>query len=80
MRDAELMINSGVCVSGPKSKLFYSGGLVSFLPLMDMMRAISLFHGTSVGPLPDIDSVFNNFLKLINAVIASKSYSLFEQE
>ena len=43
MRDAELMINSGVCNNGSKSKLFFTGGLLSLLPLLDMIRGISMY-------------------------------------
>jgi hypothetical protein len=37
MRDGELMINSGVCNSGPKSKLFFTGGLNSLLPPLELI-------------------------------------------
>ncbi len=43
MRDAELMINSGSCINSLKAKSFFTGGLVSFLPLLDLMRAITLY-------------------------------------
>jgi len=41
MRDADLMINSGVCHTGPKAKLFFNGGLNSLLPFLEMIAAIS---------------------------------------
>lgn len=46
MRDGELMVNSGVCKNNPKSKLFFTGGLISFLPLLDLLRVISLYQET----------------------------------
>ena len=41
MRDGELMINSGACNVGSKSKLFFTGGLNSLLPILDLISAIS---------------------------------------
>jgi hypothetical protein len=44
LRDGELMINSGVCNAGPKSKIFYTGGLNSLLPLLELIQGISLLN------------------------------------
>jgi hypothetical protein len=44
MRDGELMINSGVCNTGPKSKLFFTGGLNSLLPFLEVMSAIATLN------------------------------------
>lgn len=43
LRDGELMINSGVCNSGPKAKIFHTGGLNSLLPLLEIISGVSLF-------------------------------------
>ncbi len=43
MRDGELMINSGVCNGGPKSKLFFNGGLNSLLPALELIQGITLY-------------------------------------
>ena len=42
MRDGELIINSGVCNSSPKSELFFAGRLNS-LPLLDLIQGITMF-------------------------------------
>jgi hypothetical protein len=76
MRDAELMINSGACFNIPKAKSFFTGGLLSFLPLLDLIRVISLYQEHP----KQLDGTVNEFLKLVNAVLSSKSYSNFEQD
>lgn len=48
MRDGELMINSGVCNPGPKGKLSFTGGINSFLPFIELIRAIAALSPTSV--------------------------------
>ena len=44
LRDGEMMINSGVCNTGPKAKLFHSGGLNSLLPFLELLAGISLMN------------------------------------
>ena len=44
MRDAEMVINTGVCNVGPHSKLFFSGGLSSVFPLLEVITAISTLN------------------------------------
>lgn len=44
LRDGELMINSGVCNSGPKAKMFQTGGLNSLLPLLELISGLSLLN------------------------------------
>jgi len=43
MRDGELMINSGASHIGPKSKLFFNGGLNSLLPLLELIHGITIY-------------------------------------
>ena len=43
MRDGELSINSGACHSGPRSKLFFNGGLNSLLPLLELIHGITIY-------------------------------------
>jgi hypothetical protein len=62
MRDGELMINSGICNCGPKSKFFYTGGLNSLLPFLELLNSIALLNKTDQLPL---NSVFNSYLKLV---------------
>lgn len=80
MRDAELMINSGVCINQQTSKLFYTGGLCSLLPLLDLIRVLSIYGENQPVLIQSLDVTFNEFLKLTNAIISSKAYSNFEQE
>lgn len=44
LRDGELMINSGVCNSGPKAKMFQTGGLNSLLPLLELISGVFLLN------------------------------------
>ena len=76
-RDGELMINSGVCNSGPKSKLFFTGGLNSLLPILDLTQGITMYLEDSSFPL---DQTLNEFLKLIISVLSTKSFVTFESE
>lgn len=48
MRDGELMINSGVCNTGPKAKLFLTGGLNSLLPILDLISGIASLCNSEV--------------------------------
>lgn len=75
MRDGELMINSGVCNVGPRSKLFYSGGLNSLLPILEMIRAVTLFGGAAASAPGEgaeainLADLINDYLKLIIAIL-----------
>jgi hypothetical protein len=77
MRDGELMINSGVCNIGPKSKLFYTGGLNSLLPFIELITGISLMNKSETIHL---DVSVNEFLKLVIFILSNRSYSAYEQE
>jgi hypothetical protein len=73
MRDADLMINSGVCHTDPKGKLFITaGGLNSLLPYMELISGISVMDKGREDL--KLDSVFNEYLKLIVHVLSSRSY------
>ena len=73
MRDADLMINSGVCHTGPKAKLFFTaGGLNSLLPYIEMISGIAVMNKGQEELR--LDSVFNEYLKLIVHVLSSRSY------
>lgn len=44
MRDGEMMINSGVCHVGTKQKLFFTGGLNSVLPMLEILSGIAALN------------------------------------
>lgn len=71
------MINSGVCNSGPKSKLFFTGGLNSLLPLLDLSQGITMYLEDNSFAL---DQTLNEYLKLIISVLSTKSFIPFESE
>ena len=72
------MINSGTSNLGPKSKLFFSGGLSSLLPILEMIQGITLYsEQPSVLPL---DHILNEYLKLIIQILATKAYVPYEAE
>lgn len=73
MRDGDLMINSGVCHAGPKSKLFFTGGLNSLLPFLELISGIASLNRDS--EKLQLDQVFNEYLKLIVNVLSGRSYS-----
>lgn len=73
MRDGDLMINSGVCHAGPKSKLFFTGGLNSLLPFLELISGIATLNRDS--EQLQLDQVFNEYLKLIVHVLSGRTYS-----
>ena len=78
MRDGELMINSGVCnqecttaAGGSKSqKLFKTGGLSSLLPILELVKGISMFNKEPV----NLDGTVNDFLKLVVNTLQSRGH------
>lgn len=77
MRDGELMINSGACSIGSKSKLFFTGGLNSLLPILELINAISLMNKSDN---ITIHSLLNEYLRLIIQILSANSYMPFECE
>jgi len=59
------MINSGVCNCGPKSKFFYTGGLTSLLPFLELLNSIALLNHPDPPTSLPLNHVFNSYLKLV---------------
>jgi hypothetical protein len=58
------MVNSGVCHAGPKSKMFFTGGLNSLLPFLEILTGIYLMNKEN--EILSLDTVFNEYLKLVS--------------
>lgn len=68
MRDGELMINSGVSNTGPKSKLFFCGGLTSILPIMELIHGITIYSN-DFSKL-SLDTILNDYLRLVISIMS----------